>query len=198
MADVSASLGVDITEVIDAASTKPYGFMRFTPGAGVGGHCIPCDPHYLLWQLRGERVPAPLIEQSMSAISRRPLRVIDRAKDILAGGGIQVRGSRILLVGVAYKPGVADVRESPAIEIVKQLHRLGASVAFTDTMVPSMKMHDGSVSLSLSAADLDPAGFDLAIVNTKHPHTDHTWLDAMPLVLDATFSMDQTENVFRL
>lgn len=195
MADIASELGVDIAEVIDAASTKPYGFMRFTPGPGVGGHCIPCDPHYLLWQLRGERVASPLIEQSMASISRRPLRVVDRAKDLLANDGKSVAGARIHLLGIAYKPGVADLRESPAIEIASKLRALGATVSYTDDRIPSMRLADGSTMHGLTTTELNATDFDLVIVHTRHPDTDEDWLAEMPVILDATYSMGTSDRV---
>ena len=113
---------------------KPYGFMRFLPGPGVGGHCIPCDPHYLLWQLKERRVAAPMITQAMTSISERPTRVVDRARQVLSDRGLGLGGARVLVVGVAYKPDVADLRESPALEILAQLAENGATdVRFTLT-----------------------------------------------------------------
>src|SRR5690606_34505795 len=109
-ADICRSLDISVTEVIDAAATKPHGFMPFLPGPGVGGHCIPCDPHYLLWQLRGKRIPAPMITQAMTEIAYRPHRVVDRARQVLSDAGIGLAGTRVLVVGVAYKPDVADLR----------------------------------------------------------------------------------------
>ncbi len=114
IADAAAHYGVDPIEVTEAAATKPYGFMAFYPGAGVGGHCIPCDPHYLLEPLREAGHGAPLIRQAMGAIADRPSRVARRAAELLG----DPRGKRVLMVGVAYKSGVQDVRESPSIEIL--------------------------------------------------------------------------------
>src|SRR6478672_9843404 len=105
-------------EVVEAAATKPFGFMAFYPGPGAGGHCIPCDPHYLLWQLRKSRLPTPVVTEAMSAIAGRPRRVIERVREVLSEAGIGLAGARILLLGVTYKPDVEDVRESPALEII--------------------------------------------------------------------------------
>jgi nucleotide sugar dehydrogenase len=184
MADVAREMDIDIAEVIQAASTKPYGFMPFSPGPGVGGHCIPCDPHYLLWQLRRERVQAPLIEQAMISIARRPGQVVARAAEVLAERHQTLRGAHVIVVGVAYKPGVEDVRESPALEIMQRLLDAGAKVAFADRLVDSV--HVGSNEFS---AERRPASgrWDLAIVHTYDPVMDLDWLDGVSTVLDASF-----------
>ena len=120
MADASRRLGLDPIEVLEAAATKPYGFMAFHPGAGVGGHCIPCDPHYLLENLRGASADAPILARAMQSIAARPHRVVERARELLAGAGASVSGARVLVVGASYKPGVMDTRESPALEIIRE------------------------------------------------------------------------------
>lgn len=111
-ADACGTLGLDPIEVTLAAGTKPYGFLAAFPGPGVGGHCIPCDPHYLLWQLERKDRPSPLIEQAMRSIASRPGRVADRAAELLAAGGTDLAGATVIVVGVAYKTGVRDLRES--------------------------------------------------------------------------------------
>ncbi len=122
-ADACGALGLDPIEVTLAAGTKPYGFLGVFPGPGVGGHCIPCDPHYLLWQLDRRQRPAPLIEQAMRSIAERPDRVADRAGELLAEGGVAVAGARVIVIGVAYKAGVRDLRESPALPLIAGLRR---------------------------------------------------------------------------
>ena len=112
-ADACGTLGLDPIEVTLAAGTKPYGFLAAFPGPGVGGHCIPCDPHYLLWQLERKDRPSPLIEQAMRSIAGRPERVADRAAELLTAGGTDLAGATVIVVGVAYKAGVQDLRESP-------------------------------------------------------------------------------------
>ncbi|HEY4226168.1 MAG TPA: nucleotide sugar dehydrogenase [Pseudolysinimonas sp.] len=185
-ADICSALDIPVTDVIDAASTKPYGFMRFLPGPGVGGHCIPCDPHYLLWQLKERRIAAPMITQAMTSISERPTRVVDRARQVLSDRGLGLGGARVLVVGVAYKPDVADLRESPALEILAQLAENGATVGFVDPLFRSVRLHDGSV---LDAVD-DPAAFGatLVILHTRHSDADLDWIGRAQLVLDATYS----------
>jgi nucleotide sugar dehydrogenase len=184
MADVARGMNIDITEVIEAAATKPYGFMPFSPGPGVGGHCIPCDPHYLLWQLRGQRIAAPLIESAMAAIARRPGQVVARAAEVLAERSQSLRGARVLVVGVAYKPGVEDVRESPAVEILESLLDAGCEVAFADRLVDRVQV--GSDVLDV---ERDPAtgSWDLVILHTFDRFMDLTWVANVPAVLDATF-----------
>lgn len=183
-AEIARHFQLDPVEIIRAAATKPYGFMPFYPGPGVGGHCIPCDPHYLLWQLRGGRTQAPLISTAMDAIARRPHVVVARAAQVLAGRATPVSGARILILGVTYKPNVADMRESPALTIIDELRTAGAEVAFADPHVPQMSAVDGSVLTATS----DPSRhrWDLVIIHTLHHGVDHSWLDG-ECVLDATY-----------
>lgn len=185
-ADVAGELRLDIAEVIDAAATKPYGFMPFYPGPGVGGHCIPCDPHYLLWQLRARRAHSPITEAAMTAISGRPRRVAARAREVLAEGGRGVAGARVLVVGVAYKPGVADLRESPALEVIAELADSGAAVAYADPHVPSLNVGGRELS-AVGAPELGT--WDLVIVHTMHPGVDHGWIVGAPAVLDASYRL---------
>jgi nucleotide sugar dehydrogenase len=187
IADVSNELSVLITEVIDAAATKPYGFMPFSPGPGVGGHCIPCDPHYLLWQLRRQRVAMPLVESAMRGIAERPARVVARVREELADHGIALRGAHVAIVGVAYKPGVEDVRESPALEIIKRLMDLGVEVSYVDPFVPAVTI-DGQRLTAMTAPELLlRRSVDLAVLHTRHPQLTLDWLDSVPIVLDATY-----------
>ncbi len=184
-ADACAELNLDVLEVIEAAATKPYGFMPFYPGPGVGGHCVPCDPHYLLWQLRARRTHLPLTEAAMSAIAVRPRRVVARAREMLLASTGSVVGARVLVVGVSYKPGVQDVRESPALEILSELLHSGADVHYTDAYVPELDV-DGRTLTTVE--DPQTAGtWDLVIVHTQHPDADNAWLSGCPSVLDATY-----------
>lgn len=187
-ADIAGELGLPIDEVIDAAATKPYGFMRFSPGAGVGGHCIPCDPHYLLWQLRARRVTAPVIEAAMTGIATRPRRVVTRLREELAKHGRALSDAAVHIIGVAYKPGVADVRESPALEIIAACRAEGATVSFADPLVPRIGLPDGSV---LDATHGPAAHADIVLVHTRHPGHDLGWLGDHPAVLDATYRLSE-------
>ncbi len=186
-AEICQLMDVDVIDVIDAAATKPYGFMPFFPGPGVGGHCIPCDPQYLLWQLRRDRLSAPVIEQAMAGISGRPHRVVSRIRETLSDAGRGLAGARVLVVGVAYKPDVEDLRESPALEVLAELIADGVTAGYYDPRFPSVNLPDGA---SLIGID-DPVDFhaDLVLVHTAHRDADLSWLAGQPLVLDATYRL---------
>lgn len=184
-ADVASSLSLDVTEVIAAAASKPYGFMPFLPGPGVGGHCIPCDPHFLLWQLRRNCVPAPLIAQAMNAIAHRPRRIVQRVIEEMSKSGLPVFGARLLVVGVAYKPGVEDVRETPAIQIIAELEELGLDVSYYDPYVTSLRLPDGR--LMTSEAECEGREYDALLIHTFHPETDLHAIVSCDLVIDATY-----------
>ncbi|UCM87565.1 nucleotide sugar dehydrogenase [Streptomyces marincola] len=189
-AAIAGHLDLDITEVVDAAATKPYGFLPFRPGPVAGGHCIPCDPHYLLWQLRAARVPAPLVDTAMAALAARPHQVARRARDVLAAHGVPVPGARVLIAGVAYKPGVADHRESPALHLIEDLAAAGADIAYTDPLIPALRVNGRTLRHRE-----DPAAehWDLVVVHTAHPGHDLTWLEGRGPVLDATYRLDSVK-----
>jgi UDP-N-acetyl-D-glucosamine dehydrogenase len=136
MAVLCGKLGIDIWEVIDAAATKPFGFMPFYPGPGVGGHCIPIDPYYFAWKVQEEESRARLIELAGDINDRMPDYVVEKVSDALNDRGKSLRGSRILILGVSYKKDVGDVRESPALKVIQRLHRKGAEVEYHDPHVP--------------------------------------------------------------
>jgi UDP-N-acetyl-D-glucosamine dehydrogenase len=186
-ADAARELGLDAMEVIEAAATKPYGFMPFYPGAGVGGHCIPCDPHYLLWELRALRASSPVVDAAMTAIAARPREVVAQARRILGDRGKSVRGARILIAGVSYKPGVSDVRESPAIPIIDMLASEGAHVAYTDSHIGTLQTPAAGRLSHLPS----PGGhqWDLVVVHTVHPDQDYGWLSSQPAVLDTSYRL---------
>ena len=188
-ADAAREVDVDIMEVIAAAATKPYGFMPFHPGPGVGGHCIPCDPHYLLWQLRSRRANSQIVEAAMTAIAARPRAVVARARGILGDSGHPLRGARILVVGITYKPGVADIRESPALAIIDMLAAEGAHVAYTDPRVDVIQTPDAGRMSHLSRPAEEQ--WDLVVVHTVHPGQDYGWLSSQPAVLDTTYRLGE-------
>jgi UDP-N-acetyl-D-glucosamine dehydrogenase len=192
LADISRVFALDVMEVIEAASTKPYGFMPFYPGPGVGGHCIPCDPHYLLWQLRAHRASAPVIGSAMQQVATRPVRVAERAAETLAAHGRAVAGARILVVGVTYKPGVADVRESPAVAIIDQLVQRGASVSYLDPLVPRLELPGGRRLDAVVPSSRER--YDLVVVHCLHPGVDYRWVAGQPHVLDATYRFDGADH----
>lgn len=192
VADICSGLGLDPVEVTLAAGTKPYGFLGSLPGPGVGGHCIPCDPHYLLWQLRRDNLSAPLIEEAMRAIENRPMQVVRRVGEVLAAAGAGIRGARVLLVGVSYKSGVRDVRESPAIPIMTELVAAGARVGYHDPLVPEVELADGTALRA--EAQPDAGRWDLVVVHTVHPGVDYAWVRDCPRILDATYQFDIAEH----
>jgi nucleotide sugar dehydrogenase len=185
-ADACSLLGLDPIEVTLAAGTKPYGFLGVFPGPGVGGHCIPCDPYYLLWQLDKKDHRSPLIEQAMRSIALRPGRVVDRAAEMAGPAGLA--GARVVVVGASYKAGVADPRESPAIPILSGLAARGAEVSFYDPLVPVLRLPSGREIATVTG----PRGedFDLAIVHTLHPGIGYSWVAECKQVLDATYRFD--------
>jgi UDP-N-acetyl-D-glucosamine dehydrogenase len=189
-ADISTGLALDPIEVVNAAATKPYGFMAFSPGPGVGGHCIPCDPHYLLWQIRADRMSAPLVNQAMTAIAERPARVVDHVLDMISRTGKGIAGTRLLVIGVTYKPGVRDVRSSSALDIIKLLIDRGAKVGYHDPLVGRVTLPNGAEVDS--AVQPHGADWDVALIHTVHPGHDYTWVSDCPLVVDATYRFDPT------
>ncbi|HEX6020389.1 MAG TPA: nucleotide sugar dehydrogenase [Solirubrobacter sp.] len=181
MAMLADRMGIDIWEVVDAASTKPYGFMRFEPGPGMGGHCLPVDPFYLTWKAREYDLSTEFIELAGKVNQQMPYFCLERAIRALNDVGKSVKGARILIVGVSYKAGVGDMRESPALKILKLLRGRGADVAYHDPHVPEL------VDLGLRNAELPAAadGVDLAIIVTAHPSVDHRAIvESAQLTLD--------------
>jgi UDP-N-acetyl-D-glucosamine dehydrogenase len=174
-------LGIDVWEVIAAADTKPFGFMRFDPGPGMGGHCLPVDPFYLAFKAREHDFYPEFIELAGKINRAQPAYCVDRIARALNEAERAVKGSRILLLGVSYKGGVGDIRESPALEIVGMLSELGAIVSYHDPFVPELAEFD------LRSVDLDEAlaSADLAAVVTVHPGIDYGAVVATaPLTID--------------
>jgi UDP-N-acetyl-D-glucosamine dehydrogenase len=169
LAMLSDRMGIDIWEVVDAASTKPYGFMPFEPGPGMGGHCLPVDPFYLSWRAREFDMATEFIELAGKVNQQMPYHCVAKAQRVLNDAGLSVKGARIALLGVSYKPGVGDTRESPALKIVSLLSELGASVSYHDPHVPALSDY-GLVSTPLDEAVADS---DLVVVVTAHPDVDY-------------------------
>ena len=172
MAIVCDKLGVDVWEVIDAAATKPFGFMKFSPGPGLGGHCIPIDPHYLAWKMRGLNSTTRFIDLAGELNTEMPAFWVRKVADALNETGKAVRGSKVLVLGVAYKKDIEDLRESPALDIIRLLEGQGAQVAYHDPYVPKFE-EDGHrfASTPLTAETL--AGADCVIVVTDHSNLDY-------------------------
>jgi UDP-N-acetyl-D-glucosamine dehydrogenase len=192
MAEACKAHHLDPVEVTDGAATKPFGFMAHYPSAGVDGHCIGVDPHYLLHPLRERGRPAKLAEEALSKVAGRPRHVVWRAHELLAHGGGALRDARVLVVGVSYKPGIADSREAPAVEIIERLMAEDANVDFHDPYVPSLKidgelMHGVDPDPRRDKSGFGPEDYDLTIVVTVHPDHDYGWLRRCPVVLDCTY-----------
>ena len=162
-------LQINVWEVIEAAKTKPFGFMPFYPGPGLGGHCIPIDPIYLLWKARIHGFEVRFIELATEINSHMPRHVVERTAEILNDIPKPLRGARILLLGVSYKKNVNDVRESPALEIIKLLIERGASVSYYDPHVPELRLEEGEKMHSVSLTDELLRTTDCAVVVTDHP-----------------------------
>jgi UDP-N-acetyl-D-glucosamine dehydrogenase len=167
MAVLCGKLGVDIWEVIDAAATKPFGFMPFYPGPGVGGHCIPIDPYYFAWKVQEEECRARLIELAGDINDRMPEYVVERVGDALNDRGKSLRGSRILILGVSYKRDVGDIRESPALKVLDRLHRKGAQINYHDPFVPVCTIGRGPMT-SVSLDERSIADADCVLILTDH------------------------------
>lgn len=165
-------LGLNVWEIIDAAATKPFGFMPFYPGPGLGGHCIPIDPHYLSWKLKSLNYYARFIELAGDVNSHMPEYVVDRIGKVLNDRGKSVKGSKIVILGVAYKKDIKDVRESPALDVLKLLENAGAKISYNDPFVPRIKWN-GSV---LKSKKLTPAllkGAEMTVILTDHSEYDY-------------------------
>jgi len=175
-------LGLDTWEVIEAAASKPFGFMPFYPGPGLGGHCIPIDPLYLSWKLKTLKYNARFINLADEINSAMPEVVVTRVADALNERGKAVRGAKILICGLTYKKDIDDVRESPAIDIIEHLHKRGAQVSYADRHVSSFKHGD----LSVPSVTLDRAGeFDCVVIATDHSDVDYRSLvETAKLVVD--------------
>jgi UDP-N-acetyl-D-glucosamine dehydrogenase len=174
-------MGIDIWEVVEAAATKPYGFMRFDPGPGMGGHCLPVDPFYLAWRAREFDTQTEFIELAGEVNQAMPYFCVERITRALNTHAKAVKGSRIVVFGVSYKAGVGDLRESPALKIMRLLGERGGDVAYHDEHVPALP------SFGLESLPFDQAleGADAAVIVTAHPGVDiEALVDRAPLVID--------------
>ena len=194
------SLDVNVWEVIDAAKTKPFGFMPFYPGPGLGGHCIPVDPFYLSWKARQNGFESRFIELAGYTNAAMPKYVVERVGEALNSVSKPLRGSRVHLFGVAYKPDVGDIRESPAIDIAELLHQRGAVVSYSDPYVPRL----AQAGLDLVAEVPDEAltrGFHCALITTNHGCFDYEAIVRQaPLVVDTRNALKgiRAAHIFRL
>jgi UDP-N-acetyl-D-glucosamine dehydrogenase len=192
-------LGVDVWEVIEAAKTKPFGFMPFYPGPGIGGHCIPKDPLYLSWKAREYGFEARFIQLASQMNNYMPVFVVEKITAALNKNAKPIKGSRILVIGVAYKKDVKDLRESPALEIIENLKRLGAVVSYHDPYIPYLKIdHLDLKSEALTAKNLK--GKDCVAIITDHSNVDYgAILKHAPLIMDTRNALKgANENVVKL
>ncbi len=180
---MSHKMDINVWEVIDAAKTKPFGFMPFYPGPGLGGHCIPIDPFYLSWKARQSGFECRFIELAGQVNGSMPEHVVQRVADALNTARKPINGSRIHLFGVAYKRDVNDVRESPALDVIELLVRRGATVSYTDPWIPELEEgHHHMTSVDFDQAV--GAGCDCAVITTDHTAFDWSRIAALPLVVD--------------
>ncbi len=184
MALMCNRLGVDVWEVIDAAASKPFGFMKFTPGPGLGGHCIPIDPLYLSWKLRALKYTARFIELASEINTGMPRYVVNLVQDALNGDGKPLKGSRVLVLGAAYKPDVDDLRESPALDVIGLLEQKGANVSYHDPYIPSI-FHDGLEKESVADVMAAVRQADCVVIVTNHSAYDYkAILESGRLIVD--------------
>jgi UDP-N-acetyl-D-glucosamine dehydrogenase len=177
-------IGIDVWEVIDAAATKPFGFMKFSPGPGLGGHCIPIDPLYLSWKMKAFNYNARFIELASDVNTNMPRFVVSKVQDALNRVGKAVNGSKVLILGVAYKPDIDDLRESPALDVIHLLQQKGAIVNYHDPYIPQFKHDDWEMQ---SISELMPAvhSADMVVIVTNHSSYDYAAiLEAASLIMD--------------
>jgi UDP-N-acetyl-D-glucosamine dehydrogenase len=167
LAILAGRMNIDIWEVIDAAATKPYGFMRFEPGPGMGGHCLPVDPFYLTWRARKFHMSTEFIELAGKINQQMPVHCVERIERALNDAELPVKGSKIAILGVSYKGGVGDIRESPALRIIEVLAERGADLVYHDPYVPDLPQ------FAMSSVPLeDIADADAVVLVTAHPNID--------------------------
>jgi UDP-N-acetyl-D-glucosamine dehydrogenase len=197
LAILTERMGIDIWEVVDAASTKPYGFMRFEPGPGMGGHCLPVDPFYLTWQARRFHMSTEFIELAGKINQQMPFHCVERIELALNDVSKPIKGSKIAVLGVSYKGGIGDIRESPALRIMRELADRGAKIVYHDPFVPELT----ALGMANTPLESAVAGADAVVLVTAHPGVDH-----LAVARDAELFIDlrgvtrglDAENVVRL
>lgn len=193
MAIVCDKLGVNVWEVIEAAATKPFGFMKFLPGPGLGGHCIPIDPHYLAWKMRGLNYKTRFIDLAGELNTEMPLFWVRKLSDALNEAGKAVRGSKVLILGVAYKKDIDDLRESPALDIIKLLEERGATVTYHDPYVKTFT-ENGHTLASSPLTEATLAGADAVMIVTDHSNIDYGLVRrAATLVVDTRNALSRVK-----
>jgi UDP-N-acetyl-D-glucosamine dehydrogenase len=193
MAIICDRLGVDVWEVIEAAATKPFGFMKFTPGPGIGGHCIPLDPHYLAWKMRTLNYKTRFIDLASEINSAMPDLVANKISLALNDDRKAVRGSHVLVLGVAYKKDIDDMRESPALDVIRLLEEHGAEVTYHDPHVAKYT-EEGHTRTSVALTDDALARADAVVIVTDHSSVDYQRLvDTASLVIDTRNALAKTK-----
>ena len=193
MVTICDKLNIDVWEIIDAAATKPFGFMPFYPGPGLGGHCIPIDPSYLSWKLKSLNYDARFISLADNINSSMPNVVVQKIAQALNTQKKSINGSKVLIVGIAYKPNIKDTRESPAIPIIKSLAEYGATVSFHDSLNPTYTDYDGHVQHSVACDKETLCNQDCVVIITNHADLSiSNIVEHAPLILD---TRNATRNV---
>tara|TARA_B100001250_G_C19327206_1_gene583058 strand:- start:20 stop:625 length:606 start_codon:yes stop_codon:yes gene_type:complete len=184
-------LGINAWEVIDAAATKPFGFMKFLPGPGLGGHCIPIDPHYLSWKLKTLDYDARFIQLAGEINTNMPNHILNLISNNLNDMHKSLNGSKVLIIGVAYKKNINDTRESPALDIIQLLNNAGANIDYYDPYVPKLVYNQISLK-SINKLEIDKIkNYDVCIIITNHSNIDYEIIhDNSQLIID-------TRNVFK-
>lgn len=188
MAIMCERLGVDVWEVIEAAATKPFGFMKFTPGPGLGGHCIPIDPLYLSWKMKAFNYNARFIELASEINTNMPRYVVSRVMEALNERGLPLKGRKCLVLGAAYKPDIDDLRESPALDVIGLLEQKGALVSYHDPYIPVLRTHEGKEMRCVEDLMQAVAEADCVIIVTNHKVYDY------PAILQAAKFIFDTRN----
>ncbi len=193
MAIVCERLGVDVWEVIDAAGTKPFGFMKFTPGPGIGGHCIPLDPHYLAWKMRSLNYKTRFIDLASEVNSAMPDFVVEKVAHALNEERKAVNGSRVLVLGIAYKRDIDDMRESPALDVMRLLESRGAEVVYHDPFVAQFR-EDGHEAFSVALTEAELTKSDAVVIVTDHTTVNYQFVvDHASLVIDTRNALAKTK-----
>ena len=195
MAILCDRMGISVWEVIDAAKTKPYGFQPFYPGPGLGGHCIPLDPYYLSWKAREYGFHTSMIESSMMINDKMPEYCVERAARILNRFEKSLKGSRVLVAGVAYKQDIDDYRESPALEVIELLKASGAEVEYYDPWVGQYRYHGETVKGMTEITPKQVEEYDLLMITTAHSNVDYEMLQKhAKVIFDTKNVMKQVVN----
>jgi UDP-N-acetyl-D-glucosamine dehydrogenase len=186
-------MDVDVWEVIDAAASKPFGFMKFTPGPGLGGHCIPIDPLYLSWKMKSYQYTARFIELASEINTNMPRYVVTRLLDALNERGKPLKGSRVLVLGAAYKPDIDDIRESPSLDVIGLLQKKGAQVEYHDPYIPTLKTHEGLEMHSVTDLMTAVRTADAVVIVTNHKVYDYK-----SILAEAVFIFDSRNALGKL